>query len=568
MFKFRGIAKGIFNPRIYESLSKGDRKGLWPGLSKHEGNRTKVLNREKVFEFYTNKSGTFAATIVKTGQTAVWDFGDGQTAVSNAVSITYANTGVKKVRVFLDDPKLVTQLSVFNNLGILGTFDLRMFVNCVSFRIYDNSGITKLLWPRPSKGVVQATNNIRTYSNIEHLDLSMAENMSYLVATSCNLRRGINLPKSSSVTYFEMSATSIEYLNLQSLVLGSTFLMQNCTNLKSILFGPSSNTIGSFIFTGNTALTGTLDISMLTAMATTLQLNGNSALTAILFGASASNFTFIDFYSCNITGTVDLSGFSGNVSSLRGNNNPNLTGITLNNTGKSYNYFYFAACNITGTLDCTGIVLGGYFNVSNNANLTSITHAASAAAWVSGYFAAFCNLTGTLNLSGLSALGVDIRLNNNPLLTAVTWPTSSTVITQFLLNGCNITGGLNISSLTGWGTSVRFQVQGNALMTSITLASHATTTFLQFFAQSCAITTINFLAMPKLTEQNSCVITLQDNGMSSAQVDQILIDLDTNATNGFTSRQIIINGTNAAPGAAGLVAKTSLVTKGFTVSTN
>ena len=61
--------------------------------------------------------------------------------------------------------------------------------------------------------------------------------------------------------------------------------------------------------------------------------------------------------------------------------------------------------------------------------------------------------------------------------------------------------------------------------------------------------------------------------MTAAEVNQILVDLDTNSTNAFTNRIISIAGTNAAPdttsgGLNGSAAKTNLVGKGFTVTTN
>ena len=66
---------------------------------------------------------------------------------------------------------------------------------------------------------------------------------------------------------------------------------------------------------------------------------------------------------------------------------------------------------------------------------------------------------------------------------------------------------------------------------------------------------------------------MQNNGMTSAQVNKILVDLDTNSSSSFTGRSINLSGTNAAPDATsggldGLSARASLITKGFTVSTS
>ncbi len=154
----------------------------------------------------------------------------------------------------------------------------------------------------------------------------------------------------------------------------------------------------------------------------------------------------------------------------------------------------------------------------------------------------------------------------NPLLTAITLPTSSQNVTIFIANDCNLTGTLNLSSLSN--LSGNLQLQNNALLTAITLPSNASSTWTLFACQATGVTSINFTACPKLTEVNGCNIQIQSNGMTAAQLNQMLIDLDTNATNGFTGRSITANGSNAAPTGLGLVAKTSLTTKGFTVTTN
>ena len=54
-------------------------------------------------------------------------------------------------------------------------------------------------------------------------------------------------------------------------------------------------------------------------------------------------------------------------------------------------------------------------------------------------------------------------------------------------------------------------------------------------------------------------------GFSSAEIDNILVDLDAS---GVTFGYCSLEGDNAAPGAAGQAAKTSLEGKGWTVSTN
>jgi len=58
-------------------------------------------------------------------------------------------------------------------------------------------------------------------------------------------------------------------------------------------------------------------------------------------------------------------------------------------------------------------------------------------------------------------------------------------------------------------------------------------------------------------------------GLSSAEIDQLLIDMDTDcAFSGSVSKTIVVQGTNGAPTATSLAARTSLIAKGVTLLTN
>lgn len=427
-----------------------------------------------VWSFYTTHTGSFAVTLTKAvGQTVVWDFGNGQGAVSNSTTITYADAGKKKVKAYVDDFTLITALNTFNALDFFGVLDLRQFTNCTSMQIFDNGGnVTKILMPKQKSGVTLNNFNIRNYTLIESLDLSMCNSMIYLAANGCTNLKYINFPKSTGWNQLQLGSTSIINLNLSSLTLAGFFELTNNVKLLNIIHGSSGNSITTYTITGCTSLVSH-DMSMLTALGGAITMSGNTSLTTVTFPTSAQTTTNIDLSGCNITGTLNLSGFSS----------------------------------------------------------------------VSGY----------------------VKIFNNPLLTAVTLPSSSLLIVQFLAFNCNLTGPLNVSSLSNLST--RFEVYGNTLLTSVVMPSN-NNTFTRFYAYSCAVTTVNFTSVPKLTEVNGSDILLMDNGMTAAQVNTILIDLDTNATNGFTGRSITINGSNAAPTGLGLTAKTSLQGKGFTVTTN
>lgn len=528
---FKGISKGILSSSIYLPTSKvGDKKGLNEGISKSANlmNRTKLVDREKVFEFYTTHVGTFAVIIAKTGQVAEWDFGDGQRVIGNSASITYTAAGKKKVRLFVDDFRLVTGINQLFGINIVGTLDLRPFRNATSFQIYDNTNVTKVLMPRPSKGVIQANQNFRTY-NVESLDLSMMENMTYIAATGTNLRRGINFPRSTNFTYFEINSSFLYEINLQPLTLGTSFFCGSNSLLKFITFSPSSNSFASFYFNSNTVYVGNLDVSMLTGLGGDMRIQLNTLLTSITFPAipTGVNFTNFEVNGNNLTGVLNISQFAKLGGVMRFSNNPLLTSIVF-------------ASVITGANPVTAIQA---FN---------------------------CNLTGNLDISMFTTARGDIEVNNNPLLTSITFPVSTGNVQTIYCYSCNITGVLDVSSFSNLGNvaaGIDLQGRVNPLLTQVILPSNNNPA-LVFSFENCSLTTVNFISMPKLTEINACNIRFQNNGMTAAQVNQMLIDLDTNATNAFTGRQIVANGTNAAPTGAGLTAKASLISKGFTVTTN
>jgi hypothetical protein len=62
---------------------------------------------------------------------------------------------------------------------------------------------------------------------------------------------------------------------------------------------------------------------------------------------------------------------------------------------------------------------------------------------------------------------------------------------------------------------------------------------------------------------NNRVVGFYDCNLTQTQVDNVLVDLDSSGTTGGT---LTLNGTNAAPSATGLTAKTNLEGKDWTVT--
>lgn len=278
--------------------------------------------------------------------------------------------------------------------------------------------------------------------------------------------------------------------------------------------------------------------------------------------------TSIDFSNDDVIDSFNCSGCV-NFSVLDLRNNNNLTSVTFPTSSTVISSIHLFSTGVS-SLDFSPLSgLGGTIHVYNNSSLTSITNPSSSESFVN-YFAYNCDLTGTLNMSGLTGLSGSINLRTNPNLTSVTLPTSSGAITSFAAEQCDLTGTFNASTLSNM--SGVFWLHTNPNLTSVTFPSNSNT-FTQIYFYSCDLGYIDFTTIPNATEVNSSNIQLQNNNMTAAEVNQILVDLDTNSTGGFTGRSITISGTNAAPdgssgGYDGSTAKTNLIAKGFTVTTS
>jgi hypothetical protein len=156
---------------------------------------------------------------------------------------------------------------------------------------------------------------------------------------------------------------------------GTSFQFNNNPNLTNVIF-PSSYTgqINNLHFY-NCDLTGTIDISSLTAFSslTGLRFENNPNLTAFTMPASTSgNIMYFDFFDCDITGKLDLSMYTMRAGStyVRFYNNPNLTGVNLPvpTTGSVCTYFYGYSCALS-TVDFSGWT--GVFDANSTRCYTS-----------------------------------------------------------------------------------------------------------------------------------------------------------------------------------------------------
>lgn len=367
----------------------------------------------------------------------------------------------------------------------------------------------------------------------------------------------------------------------------------------------------------------TLEISVLTEISGQLQIHNNSSLNYINFPVNSELITLIRVYACGLIGTLDLSNLSNMVGcTLEAYNNVNLTDITLNdntelaglrvensglvgdfnisnitsisgaidissntgltdisfpNSGGVINGLFADGCDLTGILDLSMLTNGiiSHIYLYLNPNLTGISFASNTSL-VNRLWAFSCGLTGTLDISGLTGGISSISLRSNGNLTSITFPTTSVNCNQLDIYNCDLTGTLDLSGMTGLGGTPH-RYYGNSNLTGITLPA-TTRTFGIFYAYSCNLGYVDFTVMPNMMGIDNHSLRLENNSMTAAEVNHILVDLASmvggeSAGGDYTGRSIDISGTNAASdstsgGFNGTQAVIDLQGKGFTVTTS
>jgi len=285
--------------------------------------------------------------------------------------------------------------------------------------------------------------------------------------------------------------------------------------------------------------------------------------------------TSLDIYNDSVTGTLDLSRLARLGGHIGFQNNPNLIGVINPISSETINQYYAHACNLTGTLDIGGLTrLGGAFYTNNNPNLTKIINPTSSEV-LNQYYAYSCNLTGTLDISGLTGLGGVVAVYNNPNLTQIINTTSSETFNRYDAYSCNLTGIFDLSGLTRLGGG--FRADNNPNLTQI-INPISSETFEYYWTQSCNLTgTLDLSGLTnveKLYCHNNNIdeiilnseileyIDFSNNNMTSAQVDQVWINLDNSTTqiDGYADGI-----DNDAPTSASQSARDNLETNGWTL---
>jgi hypothetical protein len=244
--------------------------------------------------------------------------------------------------------------------------------------------------------------------------------------------------------------------------------------------------------------------------------------------------------------------------------NPNLTGVTHTATTRTFTNYELNACDITGNHDMSMLPgLGGNFNISSNVNLTGITHTASTEIFTL-YHIAVCDITGVHDISMLNTLGGSFLFYSNPNLTDFNFnPTGSTeTFTRFQGYDCDLTtSNFDLSIFPNITKTINLHnnpnLSGITFPTSVGTFSNrgpSSNNDTSIGLNQCNLGYVNFYPLSGATmdvnDASGCDIFLQDNNMSTTDVNHIFVDLSGITSNNLSTWSGVtfnIGGTNSAP---------------------
>ncbi len=252
----------------------------------------------------------------------------------------------------------------------------------------------------------------------------------------------------------------------------------------------------------------------------------NGAVTNVIY---THNYAVSGTYQFRVVGDLDgVTKFQYNFAALSGDINTlkfftSLTYLSLYNTSVSGDIANLSGLTSLTYLSLSNTSVSG--DIANLSGLTSLTYLSLYSTSVSGDIA---------NLSGLTSLTY-LYLSNTSVSGDIANLSGLTSLISLYLSSTSVSGDIaNLSGLTS--------------LTSLYLHS----------------TSVNIYTQGVLPDWDSCNIYIYNLGLSQQEVDDFLCDLDTASS---TSTKVLdIAGTNAVPSATGLTCKSSLESKGWTVT--
>ena len=334
-------------------------------------------------------------------------------------------------------------------------------------------------------------------------------------------------PNLTEITYATTGNGTLNNIQVYSCNLSSL----NFANvpIEGVLFAYSNPNLSSVIFatSGNGTLTNT---RLYSTSIVTLDFT-NVPIGDLFYAYSIPTLNSITFASTGNALLTDIRIYSTGLSTINLANNP--TGGT--------NWFY------------------------DNPNLTTITFASTGNSPITSYRSYDCPNLSSIDFTNTPING-SLWSSNCASLTNLTFGVTNTKCTFFDFSDCNLsTINLTNLPLDNGASGVNVQVDGNSGLGTFTLSSTGNNKLSNYNASSCNLPNQDFSVF---TNSDGVTIQLQDNNMTSTEVDNQIINLGTTISPTWANGTLNIAGTNAARTAASDTAYNNLIANGWSITVN
>lgn len=222
---------------------------------------------------------------------------------------------------------------------------------------------------------------------------------------------------------------------------------------------------------------------------------------------------------------------------------------------------------LASPLDLTLAAVSGAVNLSGNTSMGNPIWATSGNGQVTNLQLNGCGLTGNVSLSDITIAGI-VRLDTNPSLTGVTFASSGNgTVTSLRIENTSFAGNLDLSNVN---ISNEILFRNSTGMTGVTYASSGNGNMLSFQMFNCDLGYVDFTTFT--FTGNNAKLLIDNNNMTTAEVNHILVDMAALADAAGTGKNIDIS-ENAAPdgssgGFDGDQAVIDLIALGIAVTTS
>lgn len=519
---------------------------------------------ELLTEFQTVKNGDFTPIVVGTGDFKWVIDGVEYLNLSPTIPLTGATIDVE---LYGMNTPLVTEFKLFGD-DTAGDVDLshEAFYPVEIIQIWNaTKGVDTLTLPTTNNGL--GFRNLTLYNlDITSLDLStFTDYDNGNISVNLIPLTSLTLPATMTgeVTYVgfsNLALTSLDISVYDTLGTNTSFYISDNVSLASLVLPTiSSGEIGTIAINGNSLLTSTIDLTSYTNFKTNanIRIYENDILTTI--NLPTTNTAILQQIRIEdnalLSSITNQSNFDIVASSVVISNNPNITTFDMS----GWDFGNYSEINITDMIGLTNLSL----------RTTPTTDEV--------YYVRINNVAATsLDLSLLGNVTTEAQVEiENVSATSITMPSSFSGSVEIFKVNITSVSTLDISAINTISSNGEIQVRGNSNLTTIILPTSYLGNNIKTFdiSQNGVLTHFSLPTFTTIMETNSSALDFSQNGWSTAEVNQTLVEVDTFYTDlGYTGSTFDL-GTNSAPdgssgGYDGVTAKANLIAKNLTVVTD